>query len=128
MLRKIGIALLFVGGLLTTNAFSTTNYIFTQGMAVEFEFPVNDPQIFSNIFFWTLKASCAILGQIPETAVSVKMLRKTGSVNGTDLTAGDEIGILLHTGDMLNITAESGAKVELVNRGTQTIKASCTTA
>ena len=127
MLRKIGFSLLCGCGLFSTTAFSLTTHIFAQGMAIEYELPANDPQVFSNIFFWTLKATCTILSDTNENPISVKMLRKTGSVNDTQLTTGDSMGLVVQPGDKLNITAVSGAKVELVNRGSRTIKANCST-
>lgn len=127
MIRKIGLALLCSCGLYNTSSFSMENHIFTQGVAIEYELPVNDPQVFSNIFFWTLKATCVIVSDTATNPISVKMLRKTGSVNDTQLTTGDSLGLVVQPGDKLNITAVSGAKVELLNRGNKTIKASCST-
>ncbi len=128
MIRKLGITLLCAGGLFSTQTFSITNHVFTQGLAVEYELPPNDPQVFSNIFFWTLKAVCTVISDVPDNSISIKMLRKTGSVNGIQLTVGDAEGLMMHPGDKLNITAESGAKVELLNLGNISIKASCSAA
>lgn len=127
MIRKIGFTLLCASGLLTTNAFSVTYHNFTQGLAVEYELPANDPQVFSNIFFWKIKATCTIISDPPENPLSVKMLRKTGSVNQIPLSAGDSMGLVVQPGDKLNVTADSGAKVELLNLGPKTIRASCST-
>ena len=127
MMRKIGFTLLCAGGLFTTNAFSTTYHTFRQGLAIEYELPVNDPQVFSNIFFWKLKATCTIISETPENPISATMLRKSGSINDVQLAAGDSMGLTIQAGDKLNVTADSGAKVELVNRGNKTIIASCST-
>ena len=127
-MRKIGITLLCASGLFSTQAFSLTEHVFTQGLAVEYELTPNEPQILSNIFFWTVKAVCTVISDVPDNSISVKMLRKTGSVNGIPLTVGDTTGLMMNPGDKLNITADSGAKVELLNLGTVAIKASCTAA
>lgn len=127
MMRKIGLALLCASGLFTTNAFSTTSHVFTQGVPVEFELPVNDPQVFSNVFFWTIKASCTVISPNAENPISVKMLSKKGKVNDLALVAGDSMGLVLQNNEKLMITAESGAKVQLVNLGDKTIKAICNT-
>ncbi len=128
MMRKIGVTLLCAGGLFTTSAFSVTHHVFTQGIAVEYELLPNDPQVFSNIFFWTVKAVCTVISDVPENSITVTMLRKSGSVNGIPLIAPDTIGLTAQPSDKLNITADSGAKVELLNLGTHAIKASCATA
>ena len=127
-MRKIGFSLLCAGGLFTTNVFSTTYHTFTQGLAVEYILPVNEPQVFSNIFFWKLKATCTIISELSENPLSATMLRKSGSINDIQLAAGDSMGLTIQAGDKLNVTADSGAKVELVNRGEKTVIASCATA
>lgn len=128
MLRKIGVGLLCAGSLLcASNAFSTTEHILSQGLAVEYEFQPNNPQVFSNIFFWTIRASCTVVSNTPDHLMAAKMLHKTGAVNGRALSSGDEIVIMSQPGDVLQITADPGSKVELTNRGTDIIRASCTT-
>ena len=128
MIRKIGVALLCVGGLFATNAFSITNHEFKQGLTVEYELAPNDPQVFSNVFFWTIKSTCTVISEFPDNSIFTTMIRKSGSVNGIPLTAPDAMSLTAQPGDKLNITAESGAKVELVNLGLYTIKASCSAA
>lgn len=127
MMRKIGFTLLCAGGLLTTNAFSTNYSTFRQGMAMEYELPANDPLVISNILFWQIKAVCVITSENTGNPLSVKMLRKTGSVNDTLLATGESMGLTVQPGDIFNVTAESGAKVQLVNLGNKTIKATCST-
>ena len=126
-MRKFGAALICVVSLYTTSAFSTANHNFIQGLSVEYELPVNDPQVFSNIFFWTIKAVCTIVSETSENPLSVTMLRKNGLVNDLQLTQGDSMGLVVQPGDRLHITAVSGAKVELVNQGVKTVRASCST-
>lgn len=125
MLKKIGFALLCVVSACVTQAYATTNHVFTQGPAVEYELLPNDPQVFSNVFFWGIKATCTIISDVPNNVIAVKMLRKTGSVNDIQLNAGDGMTLLFQPNDKLYIYAESGAKVELMNLGDITIRASC---
>lgn len=126
-MRKVGLALLCAGGLFSATAFSITNHNFQQGLSVEYELPVNEPQVFSNIFFWTIKATCIVSSENYESNIGVSMLRKTGSVNEIQLTAGDSLVLTLLNGATLNITAESGSKVELVNKSDKVVKATCST-
>ena len=126
-MRKIGISLLCAGSLFSTTALSVTNHTFSQGPTVEYELPPNDPQIFSNVFFWEIKASCTIISEVSDNSIFVTMLRKTGAINDQPLSAGDTLGLMFQPGDKLHITATPGAKVELINQGTKTIKAICAT-
>lgn len=128
MIRKIGVSLLCAGSLFTTCAFSTSDHVFTQGLAIEYELPTNEAQTFSNIFLWTIKAVCTVISDAPDNPLTIKMLRKTGVVNGDPLKSGDLVNLIVHPGDKLYITADPAAKVELMNTGPQTIKASCASA
>ena len=125
MLRKIGLIALCLSNIVTTPVFSMTEHLFVQGRPIEYAFIPNEPQIFSNIFFWKIQAECTILGETPGTPISAKMLRKSGTINETLLATGDSIGLVVQPGDKLFITADSGAKVEMVNLGEETIIASC---
>lgn len=126
MMRKIG--LLLVGTVLcSTSAFSTTNHVFVPGLAIEYELAPNNPQVFSNVLFWSIKATCTIISDAPESIVSVKMLRKTGTVNDIPLDPEQPVDLAVKQGDKLNITAVSGSQVELLNRSEYTLKASCST-
>ncbi len=110
---------------ITHFSYATTYHTFVPGLTIDYELPVNDPQVFSNIFFWPIKATCKVISSSEINPLSVTMLNKSGSVNNTILTKGDSILLMLHAGDKFNVTADSGAKVQLINQGDQTIKASC---
>jgi hypothetical protein len=127
MIQKIGVALLCACSIFSTSTFSATNHVFMQGLTVDYEIKPNEPQVFSNIFFWTIKAVCTVISEAPDNSISVKMLKKTGSINGIPLTAGDTTELVVHPGDKLYITANSGANVELTNQGIVSIHASCAT-
>ncbi len=77
--------------------------IFCHKLAVEYEFPPNSPQVFANIFFWTIKASCTVTSNTPNHFMAIKMLHKTGAFNGRQLTAGDETGLVSQPGDVLQL-------------------------
>jgi len=124
MMRKIGFTLL-AAALLTPPAFATTEHILRQGLGIEYELPANDPQIFSNIFLWQVKATCIIISENTENSITIKMLKKTGTVNSIPLTA-EPMVLKVQSGEKLIITADSRAKVELINHGDKAIKASCT--
>lgn len=127
MLRKIGFTLLCAAGMLSTPAFSTTNVILTPGLSLEYELKPNNPITLANILYWTIKANCTINSHDLQTPLSVTMLRKTGSVNDITLTTNQLLELVVHSGENLKITAESGAKVELVNHGENLVTATCST-
>lgn len=125
MLRKIGLTLLCAGALLSQNTFSATEHTFGLASAYEFILPPNVPQVFSNIFFWSVDAKCNIISESESNLFSFTVLRKSGSLNNISLSQGDAMVLVVHPGDQLHITAASGGRVELTNHGDSTIKATC---
>ena len=127
MKRTIGVLLLGLGCILATHAFSATQHPFQLGPTIDYELPVNEPQVFSNVFMWTVKASCTINSTEANNIISFRVLRKTGSVNNMNLSSGETVTLILHPKEVVYITALPGAKVELLNQGRTTILASCST-
>lgn len=129
MLRKMGLLIVGTLGLFSHYACATTEHFINNAtMSYEFVLPPNDPQIFTNTWFWTLEAKCTIISKQENMPFSFTMLRKNGTLNGVALVKGDAMDMIVNHGDVLHITAASGGRVELVNRGEETIKASCTSA
>lgn len=127
MLRKIGLTVLCATGLFSTNAFSAIEHSFSQSVtSYEFVLPSNEPQIFTNTFFWSVEAICTIISDASENPFSFTVLRKSGTLNGVQLSKGDAMELIVHSGEQLHISAASGGRIELINRGETTFKASCT--
>lgn len=128
MKRTICAAVLAMGGLLaSTHAFAIGSYTFQSGIPVEYELPPNEPQVFSNVFMWPVKASCKIISATPENTIAFRVLRKNGSVNDVKMSSGDQMTLVFYPNDVVHITAASGGKVELLNLGKNKISALCST-
>lgn len=125
MIKKIGLSCLSLASIIANHAFALTPDVFRAGPAVEYVLPINEPQVIANQFIWPIKAVCTMSSDNDNNLFSFKVLRKSGSFNGTPLTAGDTVNIVIHNHDKVNIFAVSGAQVELVNRGEKTMYASC---
>ena len=125
MIRKIGLTALCATTLFSNVVFSATEHVFTQAAHFDFLLPANEPQIFTNTFFWTVKSRCTIISDLYDNFFSLKVLRKTGSLNGVHLSKGDSMDVNVHPGDSLFITAVSGGRVELTNHGEKAITARC---
>ena len=125
MIRKLGLAAFCAATLFNNAVFSATEHVFTQAPHFDFTLPANEPQIFTNTFFWTIKSKCKIISDVPNNPFSLTVLRKTGSLNGVKLSKGDSLEVVVRAGDTILITADSGGRVELTNKGEQTILARC---
>lgn len=128
MIRKLGLALLCATNIFASNLYAATEHLFNQASTYEFLLPANEPQIFTNTFFWTIESKCVIISDQEENPFSFTVLRKTGSLNGVPLAQGNSVDIVVHPGELLYITAASGGRVELLNRGENLVKASCSAA
>jgi hypothetical protein len=126
MLRKTGLAVLYALSLSSTPLFSATEHTFnSMGASYEFTLPPNVPQIFNNVFYWTIEAKCSISSSNESNLFSFTVLRKSGALNNINLSQGDAMVLIVHPGDQLHITAVAGGRVELTNHGEETIKATC---
>ncbi|MDI9818605.1 MULTISPECIES: hypothetical protein [unclassified Legionella] len=126
MFRKLGYGLLCAGSLLSTNALAI-NHDFRPGISIEYELPPNDPQEFTNSWFWTITSTCTVRTRDNSDEIFIEVLKKSGKINGQPLSQGDTLSMIVHNGEKFVITADSGGKVKLTNRGLSTIVASCST-
>ena len=125
MLRKIVFFMCFSFCMMSSSAFSASEHVFRMGSSYEFTLPPNTPQVFNNIFFWPVSADCNIISTSDNNLFSFTVLRKAGSLNNIPLSQGDAMVLVVHPGDIIHITAESGGRIELTNHSDTAIKASC---
>lgn len=125
MIKKAAFLLGVLAGSITVTAHSTTMNMMIPGMSLEYELLPNESQTMVNFFFWTVKADCTLASNAEQTPIAISMLRKTASVKNIPLKAGDSIQIGFNSGETFTVTADSGAKVELTNKGDDDIKVAC---
>lgn len=125
MLKRIGCTLLCAGALFSPSLFAETQQLMA-GLAMEFIFSPNDPQDFTN-FYWTrIDATCVISTPDQSNPMFVEAKDRKGKINGTPISKGDTMTVVVHNGDKLYLSAESGAVVRITNQGNSTLKATCT--
>ncbi len=127
MWRKIGFGLLWVSALTSTNALAMT-FTLMPGSSIDYELPPQDPQILANSWFWAITATCNISGKDKNSKILAEALSKSGKINNDPISAGDPPKlIIVHPapGDTVTVSADSGAKVKLTNKGRHPILARC---
>ncbi len=128
MKQKIAAVLLGLGSLMVNaSTFAMSQQVFQSGPSADWELPVNEPLVISNMFLWTVNAQCTIISKEENNYISFKVLRKSGSINSISLSTGDSLSLTLHPREVIRITAASGGKVELLNTGSATVVARCST-
>ena len=130
MLKRIIAVLLCASSLVTTQVFSepTQNQVMPQASSLDYELLPHAPQVFSNVLFYTAKVNCQVISDLPTNAINIAVLKYSGSINGMPLSAGQSLVWVAHPGEVVNIVADKGGKVELTNLENQTIRASCSLA
>lgn len=128
MIKKISVILFCAFYLLPGSLLAASHEIFVPGLTLEYELPVNVPQVFSNVFLWTVKGTCTIISDTENNPIQVKANRGTGAINNAEIKEGDILLFNVKNGETLSIMANSGSQVELTNQGEKTIKARCSPA
>lgn len=126
MLKKICLTLLCASSLLSATAIGMTHEL-APTLSLEYDLVPNRPELFINYTIFNVKASCDIDTPDKENVIHVRGINRTGSINGQIIRAGDELDIIVHKGDQMELSAQSVAKVELTNKGTHSLKAVCKT-
>lgn len=119
------IILLFVCNFFATTAFAGTTHVLSQGIGLDYELPPQNPQVMVNFLFAPIKATCTIVSDSLENPLEITMLKKSGVLNGSKLKQGESVEFLVQNGDVFVFTIESGAKVQLLNKGEEKIRANC---
>ncbi len=88
----------------------------------------NESKSLTNNYLWTLNATCHIKcnGQT-KNKIKVSILKNKGIVNGKNLSLGQTTSVTLKTNQDITVTAEPGTTVNLINVGTDSVQAYCST-
>ncbi len=128
MLKKIRLATrLFCFSLFLATQSWAVNYPLSSFMTMDFEFPPNIEQTFSNAWWWTITATCTMHTKDDEDDLFAEVVTKKVKINEKMLYEKETMTIPTRSGYKLIISAESGAKVNLVNHGQNTLIAHCST-
>ena len=84
-------------------------------------------KVVTNHYGWTLLANCTIHATQPKSKIVVSVLRNNGSVNGRNLTNGHATSVVVRNNDNISVSAEPGATVNILNLGTDSVQATCST-
>ncbi|MBN9231888.1 MAG: hypothetical protein BGO90_12465 [Legionella sp. 40-6] len=128
MLKRLSLGILsIVASLSAVAAPIATDTVHALNMSMDYELHPNQSHTFINYMFWTIDADCKIESQDSSNKLVVVALAKKGKVNEVPLETGQSLEITVVHDQVLKLSAESGAKVEITNYGEHTIKASCIT-
>ncbi len=125
-MRKHFKSILFcVSTLLAIPAFAVEETLLQAGASVDLQLKPNEPQVFSNVFRWTIDADCTIVESNETTVILFKILRKQGTMNDITLKRGESLRMKIEQNETFHIIAIPGATIELTNEGETTAIARC---
>ena len=126
MLKKIGLTLFFAATSISTSAYSVSNYTLLTATSMVFKFPPHEPQLLHNQLYWPISADCTISTKDHSDELQAKAIKNTGTVNGINLIVNaGYFPIIVRSGEILHITAESRARIEIMNMGNEMVIAKC---
>ena len=124
MLQKFKMGLMCLGLFFSANCLAI-NYNLMPGIHLSYEIPPNKPLEFTNVWFWTITATCKATTEDDIDKVLVEALSKTGKIDGKVIAEGESVLLDIHSGDNIELAADSGAKVRLTNQGEHALRINC---
>lgn len=112
--------------LLATTLFCTAQTGQAQNMNLDLK-PQED-KVLSNSTLWTIHATCQIQAETSsKKTIKIKGVKGGGQVNGKDLGAGKATSLTFSSEKTIEVTAEPGAQVTIINMSTEPFTATCST-
>lgn len=112
-------------------ALANIQYYLSPNSMADFSFPPNKEVSLSNPFFFPVKGRCTLSTEAKESRFDGRVEKKSASLKNNStgesisLHSGQSGSMMVHNRDTLTIEAKPNAKVVLINRGNQTVNASC---
>lgn len=126
MLKKLRVFCVLFVYVFSQNVHSSTVVQPMQsGYLLEYILLPHEPIIIPNVWMWPVSGSCVIKSKKPESLLTFKVLTKSGSLNGEELKKGDTASLIVHNKETFYITAQPGARVEIVNESEHEVRAYC---
>lgn len=114
-------ATLFLLGLTSLGSFPSYSGIFYR----TYVFEPHKPKIVINPLLWDLDTRCTIQSQDSNNLLSGLMKKKNGELNGKHLKEGETGSVVVKNKQVLHITADYGAQIEITNKSKGTVVAVC---
>lgn len=84
-------------------------------------------KMLSNDSLWTIHATCQIHGGSSKKTIKIQGVKNTAQVNGKELTAGKTTSMTVYDEKTVEVTAEPGAQVTIINLSNESVEAVCST-
>lgn len=110
---------------LATTFLCTSHVVQAQNMNLDLK-PKQD-KVLNNSTLWTIHATCQIHGDSSKKTIKIKGVKNGGQVNGKNLAIGQATSLTVYTDKTVQVTAEPGAQVTIINMSDEPVQAVCST-
>lgn len=85
----------------------------------------HETKVLTNYSLWNYHTTCDVKTDNKKDKIQIKVLKNSGTVNGKTLTSGQSKIIALKNNSHIDVSAESGTEINLINLGDSELQASC---
>lgn len=103
----------------------SASLVHAQNMNLDLQ-PKQD-KVLSNSTLWTIHATCQIHGNTNKKTIKIKGNKDGGQVNGKILGVGKATSLTVYSDKTVQVTAEPGAQVTIINMSNDPVQAVCST-
>jgi len=123
---NLGLISILGASLFSSNIMAMEQQYISSGITITYELHPHKAETFSNPFFLTINALCALRTKESNADLRIKGLAGVSSVNDHPINLG-ELSISVKQNDSIRITAKPQASVEITNQGESLVTAVCKT-
>lgn len=120
---------LFCAGALLSTSIMAQNYSMWPNMDINYTLKPGIPETFHNPVAWTVDAKCTLIAAKEVTTIELvaEVVSGSGKLNGNVVSEGYKATYTFKNGQVLNLSADGYAEVELTNISNQQVEAKCHT-
>ena len=107
----------------------TTIMLFTshQAQAMNLDLAPKGDKVLTNNTLWTIHATCHIHASSAKKTIKIHGVKNSSQVNGKSLLAGQTTSMIVYADKTVEVTAEPGAQVNIMNLSDESVEAVCST-
>ncbi|PJD93956.1 MAG: hypothetical protein CK424_01500 [Legionella sp.] len=109
--------------------FLTISMLFTahQAQAMNLDLAPKGDKVLTNNTMWTIHATCHIHASSAKKTIKIHGVKNNSQVNGKSLNAGQTTSMTVYAEKTVQVTAEPGAQVSIMNLSNEAVQAVCST-
>lgn len=96
-----------------------------KAQSIQLQLAPHGSKLIENNYGFSLDATCTIQSGHEKNTIKLLVLEKTGAVNGKHLSKGESTSVHVNNQDAIEVHAEPGSKVNVLNLSDRAVQATC---